>query len=204
MRAGSISKNQLFQLYSKGKSMAEIASLLGCSVHKVAYWMDKHGIKRRSRSEATYIKLNPNGDPFKIKTNLTRKEEFLFGLGIGIYWGEGTKVTPHSVRVANTDPEILKTFIKFLVQICQLKKNKISYSIVCFNDTNPEIARSYWARKLETSPKKFGKITQIPTQGKGTYKKKSKFGVCTIQASNIKLKTWIMDQIGVVQDFHFA
>jgi len=44
---------------------------------------------------------------------------------------------------------------------------------------------------------KFGKIVQIPTQGKGTYKKKSRFGVCTITVGNVKLKNWILNEIAI-------
>ncbi|MEK7113111.1 MAG: hypothetical protein AAB875_07430 [Patescibacteria group bacterium] len=175
--------------------MAEIAEIYDCSIHKVVYWMDKYRIERRTWSEATYVKRNPDGDPFKIKNPLSPSEILLFGLGMGIYWGEGDKVTRHSIRVCNTDSRILKVFIRFLLEICQLKRKKITYSIICFNDTNPDDARGFWARELKISPAKFGKITQIPPQGKGTYKRKSKFGVCTVQASNLKLKSWLMNQI---------
>ncbi|MFH1864227.1 MAG: hypothetical protein ABIJ85_05010 [bacterium] len=195
-----IIKKQLINLYVSGKSMAEIATFLNCSIHKIEYWMEKYGIKRRSRSEATYIKRNPDGDPFKIKTKLSKDDKFLFGLGIGIYWGEGTKVSKHSLRVANTDPGIIKAFVKFLTEICQLRRDKISYSIICFNDTDPNIARNFWAQELKISPDKFGKITQIPKQGKGTYKKKSLYGVCTVRASNIKLRNWLMSKIKLTRD----
>lgn len=190
-----LDKNRLTSLYSSGKSMSEIAKLLGCSNHKVIYWMSKYKIERRSRSQATYLKLNPNGDPFNIKTNLSPREMYLLGLGIGIYWGEGDKVSHYAVRVANTDPQLLKVFIKFLQKICRVKQEKLSFSIVCFNNTSLKQARSYWARELQISPIKFGKITEIPTQGKGTYKRKSKFGVCTVHVGNIKLKRWIQKQI---------
>lgn len=192
------SEPELKKQYFRGKSMAEIAQMNNCSIHKVVYWMDKYEIKRRSWSEATYVKRNPRGDPFRVKERLTAHEKFLLGLGMGIYWGEGDKVTRNQIRVSNTDPRVLKTFVVFLRKICQLKKRKITYSIICFNDTNPDTARNFWARELKISPEKFGKITQIPTQGKGTYRRKSKFGVCSAQASNIKLKRWLMNQIASV------
>jgi len=175
--------------------MAEIAKKSNCSINKVTYWMSKHGIKRRSRSEAGYIKLNPEGDPFLIKKNLTKEEKFLYGLGLGIYWGEGEKASRNTVRVANTDPYLIIAFKKFLLEICQLKEQKLTYSIVCFNDTSPENAKNYWSKILKTSKEKFGKIVQVSIQGKGKYKRKSEFGVCTVTASNIKLKAWIMDEI---------
>jgi len=198
-----LQKEELKNLYRNGKSMMEISGILGCSNGEVRYWMKKFKIKRRNHSEATYLKQNPEGDPFNIKSNLSPNEKMLYGLGIGLYWGEGTKVGG-SLRVANTDPGILKLFTKFLTQICNAKRDKISYSIISFNDIEPETARSYWSSQLKISPKKFGKITQIPKQGKGTYKRKSEFGVCNVHFSNIKLKKWIMKQIEQAENLDFA
>lgn len=175
--------------------MWEIGQELKFSVHKITYWMTKYKLPKRSRSQAAYVKQNPNGDPFLIKTVLNQQENKLFGLGLGIYWGEGSKSTIHSVSVANTDPNLLLAFRKFLTQICQVTPFKIKYSIVCFNDTSTQTASRYWSQHLRVSPKKFGKIVKIPQQGKGTYKKKSQYGVCSIHVSNIKLKQWIMEQI---------
>jgi hypothetical protein len=199
-----LDEERLVALYYSGKSMMEISKLSNCSVHKVKYWIDKYSIKKRNRSEAAYVKQNPNGDPFKIKLKLNLEENILYGLAVGIYWGEGTKITPHSVRVTNTDPAMLIVFIKFLKQICGVQNNKINYSIVCFNDTDPDEAKKYWSNELEIYPEKFGKITQIPQQGKGTYKKKSKFGVCTVTVNNIKLKSWMMNQIELVKELKLA
>lgn len=191
----NLSRKKLEALYVSGRSMAEIAITFNCSIHKVVYWMDKHGIKRRSWSEASYVKLNPGGDPFAIKQPpLLADELLLFGAGLGIYLGEGDKRS-HQVRVTNTDPGTLRIFINFLLKICQVRKDKIHYSIICFNDTDPGIAKSYWEKELGIVGYKFGKIVQIPPQGKGTYKRKSEFGVCTVTVGNIKLKSWIMNEI---------
>lgn len=90
----------LIRLYKKEKkSMQDIAKELGCSVNKVVYWMKRHGIKRRSWSEATYIKRNPKGDPFKFSEPRTVKDHELFGLGLGLYWGEGNKANNHAIRL---------------------------------------------------------------------------------------------------------
>lgn len=102
-------KLTLEKLYIRdGASMQEIATMLDCSLHKVAYHMDKHGIKRRSISEAIYKKCNPNGDPFKVRAIASRADAELLGLGLGLYWGEGTKSDKHSVRLGNTDPALLR------------------------------------------------------------------------------------------------
>ena len=101
-----ITKERLKRLYSRGFSMMEIAGKMGHSPSGIKYWMDKLNIPRRSRSEATYLKRNPNGDPFKIKNKLNKNEILLKGLGLGLYWGEGDKSPNNtSVRLSNTDPE---------------------------------------------------------------------------------------------------
>lgn len=195
-----LSKILLEELYMSGSSMPEIAKKLNCSIHKVVYWMDKYEVKRRSWSDATYLKRNPTGDPFTIKEKLDSNDQYLLGLALGIYWGEGEKTSPNAIRVSNTDPYLLRTFITFLLSICQLEERKLLYSIVCFNDSSISEAKKYWARMLHISEDKFGKIVQIPPQGKGTYRQKSQFGVCTVVVSNNKLKKWIMDQIRVIKE----
>jgi hypothetical protein len=187
--------------YSSGKSITEVAKSLSCSPNKIVYWMKKYNIKRRSHSDAAYIKQNPNGDPFKIKKKLTRDEMFLYGLGIGIYWGEGSKnpAIP-SLRIANTDPDLIRAFLYFLKHIYCLNEKRFSYSIVCFNDIDPDDARSYWAKELGINPGKFGKITIIPKQGKGTYKRKSQYGVCTVQGNNSKLRRLVISIINKIEN----
>lgn len=197
----TIPKNELGNLYSSGKSMSQIAKSLNCSPNKIVYWMKKYNIKRRTRSEATYLSSNPNGDPFNLDNinSLSKEEIFLYGLNIGLYWGEGEKTTKHAIRVTNSDPYVIIRFRDFLINICKLDPSKIKYYLISFNDIDQNTAKEYWANLLEISPDKFGKIVEIPSQGKGTYKKKSRYGVCTIYAGNIKLKSWILNEIEKVK-----
>lgn len=198
MNKTPILRENLEKLYKSGLSMFEIAAKLKCSTHKIVYWMNKYNLQRRNLSDALYVKLNPNGDPFEIKKIMNQDEKFLYGLGIGIYWGEGDRRSKNALRVANTDPKLIKVFTKFLLTICQLEKRKLIYNLICFNDSNPEEVRNYWAKELRISKEKFGKIVQIPSQGKGTYRKKSNHGVCIAIVCNMKLKTWIMDEINKI------
>jgi len=179
--------------------MADIAKNLNCSIHKIVYWMDKFNIPRRSFSDAVYLKANPHGDPFKIKKQLSDKELILYGIGIGIYWGEGEKVSKGKVRVANSDPKLILAFRNFLIKICQVTLSRIHYSLICFNDSNVKDVGTYWSKVLEISEEKFGKIVQIAPQGKGNYRRKSQYGVCIIEISNTKLKNWVMHELKKLQ-----
>lgn len=180
-------------------SMFEVASRLKVSPHKIQWWMDKHNIKRRSRSEATYCKQNVDGDPFNIKTNLNDKEQFLLGLALGIYWGEGTKLNKTAVRIGNTDPDLINVFISFLDKICRLKKEKIKFGLQIFDDINKEEALNYWEKSLGFSRKHFfPKVIVSPSQGKGTYRNKSRFGVITLCVCNKKLRDWLVEQLNLL------
>lgn len=181
--------------YTGGLSAKEVARELGFSENKVNYWLGKSGVKKRTLSEAIYLKANKDGDPFNIDIRVETNNPVLYGLGVGIYGGEGEKASRHHVSVANGDYRIIVSFRRFLREVCGLKESKIRYSIVCFNDSNIVEVERYWLNKLELKGKVFGKIVQVPSQGRGTYKRKSVNGVCTITVSNIKLKSWITGQI---------
>lgn len=175
-------------LYRKGKSTAEIGKELGISWRKVIYLMDKHGIKRRSRSEAIYCKHNPNGDPFKIKKQLTPEQERLKALALGLYWGEGAKYNPISIRITNSNPFLLKTFIKFLREICGVNPQKIKLWLTVHSDTPIEMVEQYWSQQLNISLSQFSKTVVINHRGSGTYRNKSPYGTATVCVHNMKLR----------------
>src|SRR3990167_2458911 len=60
-----LEKYRLTKLYVQKKlSVSVMAGQLKCSEHKVNYWLTKHGIEKRSISDAIYQMHHPRGDPF--------------------------------------------------------------------------------------------------------------------------------------------
>ena len=168
--------------------MQEIAYFLGCSLHKVAYWMEKHHIKTRTRSDATYLKRNPNGDPFRFIPLRDSREAQLFGLGLGLYWGEGTKANKNSVRLGNTDPHLIKRFMDFLIRFFSIKKDDLYFGIQIFTDINPKQAMDFWVKELKIKSSQFNKPIVTKSGSIGTYRKKSEYGVVTVMYHNKKLR----------------
>jgi len=178
------------------KSVADIAKIFKCSERGINYWFQKYNIPKRTISEAVYIKCNPDGDPFHLKSELSGEEKELKSLGLGLYWGEGDKSPNNtSVRLSNTDLFLLKKFREFLRKIYNVKEEKIKYGLILFNDVRENIAVNYWKKHLGIKRKQLGKVTIVPPQGKGTYKRKSKYGVLIIIFSNKKLKEQILNDI---------
>ena len=190
-------KTELEKLYlHTKKSSKEISDLFGCSEHKVNYWMKKHGIQKRSVSEAVYQKLNPNGDPFVCEKPKTMEEAFLYGLGLGLYWGEGTKSDKHSVRLGNTNPKLIKKFIEFLINRYSIDRKKMRFGLQIFSDMSPSEGLSFWSKELGFPKSQFQKVVVTHARGVGTYRQKTKHGVLTVYYSNKKLR----DIIGAVID----
>ncbi len=192
-----MNKKMLLKYYIKEKkSIFEIAKIFEKSETCINYWMSKHGIKKRTISEAIYLKNNPNGDPFKIKKPNTLYLAELKGFGLGLYWGEGNKKNKNSIKLANTDPLLIKKFIEFLVKILGAEKKKIRFSLQVFSDVDPNEAKKYWLDKLRVKSDQFCKKTTVTQSGKiGNYKEKNKYGVLTIYYNNTKLRNILIDML---------
>lgn len=189
-----ISKEKLEILYfRKGKSMQDVADILGCSLHKVKYWMEKHNLKIRSISDAIYLKCNPDGDPFVFREPRTSKEAKLYGLGIGLYWGEGTKASKDSVRLGNTDPYLVEKFIEFLVTFFGINRADLRFGLQIFTDINPKMAMDFWMKTLKIKEHQFYRPLVTKSDSLGTYRKKSLYGVITVMYHNKKLRNQLVE-----------
>lgn len=194
-RVFSLDGDQLSKLYSSGLSMTDISKQLNISIHKVAYWMGKYKIPRRSLSDAIYLKHNPNGDPFTFIPPDNPDTIKLYGLGLGLYWGEGNKANLTAVKLGNTDLELLKTFIEFLEKIFRVKRQNLRFGLQIFTDIDQNEALSYWIKKLNVKKEQFYKTVVTLSESLGTYRHKSKYGVVTIHYHNKKLRDIIVNSI---------
>jgi len=195
-----MNQDSLYDLYVvKKQSAARIAKKFKCSQNKINYWLAKYHIEKRTISDAIYQLRNPGGDPFVFHTPVTRQEAILYGLGLGLYWGEGLKRGKGGVRLGNTDVRLVKKFIEFLDKVFGVKKDKLHFGLQVFSDISPITALSYWKHELHVNESQFYKVIVSKVRGKGTYKYKSQYGVLMIYFNNIKLKALICSQIDNIQ-----
>jgi len=184
-----ITKEILNRLYCVKKlSMMEISKKLNCSHNQVVYWMKKYKIKRRSISDAIYQQHNPNGDPFQIQTIDTIEKAKLYGLGIGIYWGEGNKTNKYSIRLGNTDAKLLNIFISFLIEIFNVNRKDMRFQLQTFTDIDTNEALEYWINILSVDRSQFYKVHVTISGSVGTYRNKSRYGVVTVYYHNKRLR----------------
>ena len=196
-----VNKHQLEILYLKNKFSAnEISKKLKCSAGQVNYWLIKYNIQKRNISEAIYQLNNPKGDPFSFNKPNSFEKMFLFGLGLGLFWGEGSKRSLNAIRISNSDPALVKKFIEFLVAIYNIDRNRLKFQLQIYDDLNLEKLISFWTKYLLVDRKQFYKTTILKRRGEGTYHKKMEYGVIILNFGNTKLRNLICSQIANLEN----
>lgn len=184
-------------------SSLEIAKKLGCSVSKINYWLNKLGIPKRTISDAIYEQSNKGIKTFQIDRAIIEDNFLLYGLGLGLYWGEGTKRNKNSVRLGNTDPDLIRHFISFLSVCFLCDQNRLKFGLQIFSDINPEESLDYWVKKLRVKRSQFYKPLVSQIIRKGTYLKKSKYGVVTIYYNNTRLRNYLNELIEKMRGMYY-
>ncbi|MBU2539754.1 hypothetical protein KJ786_01155 [Patescibacteria group bacterium] len=118
-----------------------------------------------AKLKSSLFKHNQKMAEIKEMKDLAKKElkkitkRDLWFLGIGLYLGEGNKAYEH-IRIANSDPQIIKIAIKWFKEICHLKNENFSPAIHIYPDNNIKKTINYWSKITDVPKKQFGK-TQI-------------------------------------------
>ena len=188
----TVTKELLDDLYNRERlSMTQIAQRVGCTPGKVAYWMRRYGLARRDVSEAIYQWYNPAGDPFAVRAVETPEARELFCLAIGLYIGEGKKKTHGEVAIANTNPQVIRTFMRFLQEICGVEPSQMVAGINVYDDVDLEQVQGYWEAVTGLPRAQFHKPVVRRSRG-GTHLEKSAYGTVTVGFYSTKLQAIIL------------
>ncbi|MEK7462185.1 MAG: helix-turn-helix domain-containing protein [Patescibacteria group bacterium] len=197
-------KELAFELRRSGKSYKEIAKELGMSKSTLTVWFKGHVFSEEIRKSLT---INASTESTARLQNLNKirgdsldalyhramieatlelemnKNNPLFIAAISAYWGEGDKRSRNNVRLINTDPLMLRLFIKFLVRFCSVTRENIKAAIFIYPDLDEETCRQYWEKEIGISS--FHKTMVLPSRHKT---KKLQYGTCSVIVSNTYLK----------------
>lgn len=121
------------------------------------------------------------------------KSNRLFVAGLMLYWGEGDSKLKNELRLANSDPRMIRLFNKFLQEVCKIPNKEIHLYLILYPDLSDEKCKKFWSEKTKIPLKNFGKSSFIygrhPT-------KKLENGICIIRIDRSrglkeKIITWI-------------
>jgi transcriptional regulator with XRE-family HTH domain len=192
-----ILKEKAKKYRSQGYSYGIISKKLGLAKSTLSNWLkefpyspNKRTLKRIRLALAKSAKIIHNKKLAKIEIikkdahkelgKITRRDLWL--LGIGLYIGEGNKLSKESVRLINSNAETIKLAMRWFREIFRLKDKNFSLSVHLYPDNNINLAKNYWS-KITGIPKiQFGK-TQIDQRTNKSSKKigKLKYGTLHVQ-----------------------
>lgn len=133
-------------------------------------------------------------------------------IGTALYWAEGYKrpkrrggreITTHDVSLANSDPALIKMFLAFLREVCDVPDEKIKISLRAFSHQNPAVLQKFWIQITGLPPGNFTKTLNIisrSSQGKRPYNQLP-HGVIQIRVADTALFHKIMGWIEALQHF---
>jgi hypothetical protein len=149
----SVSDSQLDlikDLYYRDKmSVPMIAARLGVSIDAAYYFFRKYDLERRTRSEEQRVRFERKKPSFTKREINTPELKELAAIGSMLYWGEGSKGSPEKpariVDFANSDPDMIRIFLKFLRRIYCLDEKKFRIFLYAYSDQDSERLISFWS-----------------------------------------------------------
>ena len=192
-------------LRSLGASLGKIAKRLEISKSTASLWLRDSKLTDQQRRS---LLKRPNAGSGSRELALKRterwqleavtfwqkhKNEALFLLGIGLYWGEGSR-TQKCLGISNNDPGLLRVWTSWCK--CYLPRGvKQTVRILAHGDVNASRARRYWARATGYPVAKH--VTRLPTRGTKKPKKLAPYGTAVVRLGKgsaewcTKMLVWI-------------
>ncbi|MBI1866509.1 MAG: hypothetical protein HY005_01560 [Candidatus Staskawiczbacteria bacterium] len=174
-------KNKAIELRKQGLSYREILEQIPVAKSSLSLWLKSVKLADSQRQRLTDKKLasaRRGSQKMKdIRIALTkqikdkaRKEigklskRELWLIGIALYWAEGSKEKEYrpgaGIKFTNSDPMMIKIFLKWLFEVANISKEKIYLDIIIHenNKNRLEEVISYWSEYTGFSKESFKRI----------------------------------------------
>lgn len=220
-------REQALKLRLKGASYNEITSVLNIPKSTLSTWFahlqlsseaqEKLKLKAYLPSRDALIRRNKRQTKdaiLRAKTirSLSRMQirplthDTLFMIGISLYWAEGYKLsakrqgrelTSHPVSLSNSDPVLIKIFIRFLKEICLVNESRIKAELRIYEHLNEKQLLCYWQEITGLPSENFHKTyygVSKSSQGKRPFNRLPNGTIC-IRVCDTRLFHTIMGWI---------
>lgn len=208
---------QAIKLRKEGKSYSQIKKAVGVSKSSLSLWLRQYPLsekrlrelrdfneqrierfrntmraKRESRLEKVYQKEQNYLLP------LTKKELYIAGLLL--YWGEGAKTTPYAASLSNTNPEVVKFFLFWLISVLLVPKKKIIIRLHIYADMDKKEEINFWSKQLGLPLSQFKPPYVKKTTLRGLTYKGFGHGTCNLIVHGRQYIEKILMGINVISD----
>jgi len=102
--------------------------------------------KREAELQKVFAKVKKEIGPLT-------KRDILIG-GVFLYWGEGSKTASYTTSVSNTDPDVLRFFVKWL-SLFGIRRDMLRVKLHLYNDMDVSKEVNFWIKELKIPRKCF-------------------------------------------------
>ena len=156
-------KTRAISLRKKGLSYNEILREVPVAKSTLSVWLKNIGIAKPQKQKLAQQKAQEACRQSRISRETllvgAAKQEIgkiskreLWLIGIILYWAEGSKQKAHNVsqRVSfgNSDPDMIKLFIRWAKEINRCKSDDFVYSLYIHETSNTKRARIFWEKTV--------------------------------------------------------
>ena len=157
----------------------------------------------QNRSEKRAINIQEAKNLGIKDTNQQLSKRDLLFLGIGLYWGEGYKNGNGEFGFTNSDPGMIKTYLKVLREIYNIEKEQLTLKIninELFIDKINDIEK-YWQDITQIGKEQFTKTTVIKSKLNKKYNIDGYKGTIRIKVKKGEsLKTRVLESVKEIQN----
>ena len=212
-------KELAIKFRKEGFSYSEILQKVPVAKSTLSLWLRSVGLSKRQKQRLTKKKLSAalrgalvRKNQRKTITKKIKKEAIneiknisrrdLWMIGTALYWGEGHKEKLHGslVQLGNSDPYLIKIFLKWLYEICKIPKSEIDFRIYLHETARHKLkeVQQHWSKTTSFPAEDFQRITwkkhKINTNRKNVGK--DYFGLLRVSVKksinlNRKIQGWI-------------
>lgn len=130
--------------------------------------------------------------------SLSRRELLIAGLFL--YWGEGGKTMLASTSVSNTDPAMLRFFIRWL-ELLGVSKNRLRVHIHLYADMDIKEELQFWSKALNLPSTSFTKPYIKNSNRAGlSYRQKFTHGTCNVLYHNRDVSEYVLMALDCIRD----
>lgn len=121
--------------------------------------------------------------------------------GLGLYWGEGGKTMPTQLTISNTNPAVIRFFMRCMEEAYNVPRKKFIARLQLYQDMNTEQEISFWRKELHLPRGQFmkpyfkkSKTTDI------TYRRVFTHGTCNLSVRDVKIAEAVFMGIKYLED----
>lgn len=191
----------------KGMSYSQIKDKLKVSKGSLSLWLAPYPLSqerikelrknprrvenfRKTMALKWQAKLNVAFEKVKKDTGELTKRD-LFILGFALYWAEGGKTKRGCLHLGNTDPNMLKIYMKWL-RLLKVPKKRLKFKLHIYKDMNENKVISFWVKTLGIS---FGQFRKTYVKSSRlvdlTYKSGFGYGTCNIIYEHTEIASYV-------------